>query len=164
MGDILQNYLALDKAKGVKHWGVKGMKWGVRKDRSTSGSGRKAARDRIRKPGMAKKPVSSTGQKRISDMTDEELRSRIGRFELEKRYREYTASDKVAKGNSMINDVLKTSGKAILTASATAVGLYVLQSALKSKADTAPAGSKFNKLFPPDQVGKPNINITAKKK
>lgn len=58
----------------LEHFGVKGMKWGVRKSKSSDSSGTK----------------TSTERKKISDMSDTELRASLNRMQMEKQYKDMT--------------------------------------------------------------------------
>lgn len=91
----------------LQHWGIKGMKWGVRryqnKDGSLTPAGKKRAdkmkeeytaltgKRLIRKPTPKSNDtknqngVEEVKKKRIKDMTDQEIKDRINRLESEKR-------------------------------------------------------------------------------
>lgn len=108
----------------LKHYGVKGMKWGVRKARPSSGkrSGKTNAQriyeHVISKKTATTKPVLSGSSKpakhRISDMSDEELRSAINRMQMERTYAQLTAKE-VSKGRKFVNEVLYNSAKSTAT-------------------------------------------------
>ena len=82
------------------HFGVKGMKWGVRRYQNKDGTLTKAGRKKMAK--LDKEYSKLTGQKRntespntrspltkkkkLSEMTDDEIRARINRITLEKQY------------------------------------------------------------------------------
>ena len=82
------------------HFGVKGMKWGVRRYQNKDGTLTKAGRKKIAK--LDKEYSKLTGQKRntessntrspltkkkkLSEMTDDEIRARINRITLERNY------------------------------------------------------------------------------
>jgi len=98
----------------IKHHGVKGMKWGVRRNRS---------RNRAGLTTFGKDP------KRLSDT---ELNRRIKRLELEKRYRELNAPIK-SIGSKYASDLLANSGKsAVGVAIGTGVS-FIVGRALKKK-------------------------------
>ena len=72
----------------LEHYGVKGMKWGIRKDRSSKSSGtkKKSARSEAR----AKKKKAAAASKAASNpknMSNEELRKRNERMRLEQEYK-----------------------------------------------------------------------------
>lgn len=93
----------------ISHHGVKGQKWGVRKDRSTSGRRSKTKRSLItininkgsaskkqevsKKAGILKKTVeakkkSKSKSESIHDLSDEELNARISRLQREQQYKQ----------------------------------------------------------------------------
>lgn len=94
----------------LEHYGVKGMKWGVRKRRSegdrakTFGSGRTRFKD-----------------KKVKDLDDEEINRRIKRMELEQRYDNLNKST-VKSGKDYASGILSNSGK---SAAGAAVGTGV---------------------------------------
>lgn len=128
----------------LKHWGVLGMKWGVRryqnKDGSLTPAGKKrydkemdklkaeekilkskartqakigkldAKRrelDELRKQVEGdKKPETKPAKKTLKDMSDEELRAKINRIDMERRYSELTRPQK-EKGNKFVKTILK---------------------------------------------------------
>lgn len=105
----------------LRHYGVKGMKWGVRKQRPASGKKRgKTNAQRIYERVTGKKEASKSttkvsskpAKRRISDMSDEELRSAINRMQMERTYAQLTAKE-VSKGRQFVNDVLYNSAKSV---------------------------------------------------
>ena len=76
------------------HWGIKGMKWGVRryqnKDGTLTAAGRKHYGDgnagEDAEPKVEYAPKRTGGK--AEDYSDEELRSRIQRLQMEKQYRD----------------------------------------------------------------------------
>ena len=85
----------------LTHYGVLGMKWGVRKGSTKSSS--------------SGKTKSNTNQRRMSN---KELSARIKRLELEKRYENLTAVPKPTSVNK-VQSIVKTVGTvAVLTGSA----------------------------------------------
>lgn len=80
----------------IEHYGVKGMRWGVRKDRSggssggSKGSSKKEATKTDEKKGSSKKGGSSDGPKGLSD---KKLQKEVNRLQLEKQYRELKAKE-----------------------------------------------------------------------
>ena len=119
------------------HYGIKGMKWGVRRTPEQLGHVKKAASSAGKAVGSAtKKAASAAGKaysshrqkkadkkaaeeekkrrrKPISELTDDELRQRISRLELEKRYRDLQPQ-KISKGESFVARALKGAGESSL--------------------------------------------------
>ena len=89
---ILSADVTLDE---LKHYGTKGMKWGVRRYQNRDGSLTKAGKKRRAKLeaelDKLKDPNEKPRPKTIAEMTDDELRSSINRMSLEKQYKEYDA-------------------------------------------------------------------------
>lgn len=93
----------------LMHHGVKGQRWGVRKEqRAVSKSRRKAL-------------------KRVKTMSTKELNDRISRLEKEKRLRELTESE-VSKGRAFIKNLLAESGRQIAKDALVGIGKYALSS------------------------------------
>lgn len=103
----------------LQHHGIKGMKWGIRRYQNKDGSLTPEGRKRY----------SDDQSYRVKNMTDQELRDRINRLQLEKQYKsllEPSGQNKVNKGKAFVQNVLETSGKNIATQLATyAMGTLV---------------------------------------
>lgn len=88
----MENYYVLSSGDDLYHWGIKGMRWGVRryqnKDGSLTAAGQKR-RDKLQAKldkieGTEKMKNSGKTTKKIGDMTDEELSEYITRKNAEK--------------------------------------------------------------------------------
>lgn len=98
------------------HYGIKGMKWGVRRFQNYDGT-------RIKKAGSkAKKYVSKrtynsekSTYKRSKSMSDEELRSANRRYQLEQQYRQNVRTD-VRDSRSYVRKQLNKSGGILVSA------------------------------------------------
>ena len=81
------------------HWGIKGMKWGVRRFQNPDGSLTPAGKKRYsaesgegeEKPNYAPKAP----KKNASDYTDDELRTQINRMQMDKQYRDLAGQTNV---------------------------------------------------------------------
>lgn len=71
----------------IYHYGVKGMKWGIRKNP-----------DRIGRKHPAKK--------RASELSDEELQKQINRLNRERQYKDLTASPYAKIGKRLVQGIL----------------------------------------------------------
>ena len=100
------------------HHGVKGMKWGVRKDIASSASS--AFREASNVAGSASKRSGLTKKqkKQVGRMSDQELRARINRMQMEQQYANLNPS-KVSRGASVAQSILSTAGSVALITAAT---------------------------------------------
>lgn len=123
----------------LQHHGVKGMKWGVRRTPAQLGHPRTVPKrkylfkGRAGKEDGAAKDKKPSGGKGVKEMTDAEIRERISRLELEKKYRDLSRSENAArqsKGKAFVADVLEKSGKNIATQTTT----YLLGTAVNKLA------------------------------
>lgn len=92
----------------LQHHGIKGMKWGIRRYQNKDGSLTPEGRNRY----------SDDTSSHVKNMTDQELRDRINRLQLEKQYKsllEPSGQKTVNKGKAFVQNVLETSGKNIAT-------------------------------------------------
>lgn len=93
------------------HYGIMGMKWGRRKDKSSNGVSKRSGRI---KKGIAKIKKAQTPKKKIKKLSDEELQKKINRLQMEKRYRDLK-KDEVSEGAKIVGSILKGSAKAVGT-------------------------------------------------
>lgn len=82
----------------LMHYGVLGMKWGVRKSRSSSGK----RSGLFKKKAKASTKPQTSKKKSVKDMSDDELRKAINRLEMEKRYKDLSPKQ-VSKGKQFVN-------------------------------------------------------------
>lgn len=101
----------------LAHYGVLGMKWGIRKDRrSSSGSSKKKTSNQNESSSDSKKSSSTktSRTKNPKKMSEQELRARIQRLQLEKQYRDLKSSE-ITEGKKLVNSILRDSAKNIGT-------------------------------------------------
>lgn len=124
------------------HHGILGMKWGVRryqnKDGSLTNAGKKhigqGVNNKSNNKYKNKKAKRIKNGKKINELTDDELRKRISRLELEKRYKDLSKSEQKAKvfdGKRFVSQVLENSGKIVATQLAT----YLMGTAINKAAN-----------------------------
>ena len=94
----------------IVHYGIKGMRWGIRRTEaqlarargelhSTQKSSKTTGGIFSKKKKKVKTEEPKKTQKKISEMSDEELRARINRLQLEKQYRDLSPKQ-VSKGRA----------------------------------------------------------------
>lgn len=102
----MKNKLVEQGKDYLEHYGVKGMRWGVRKDRkSRSRSAESSEVQRLR------------GRKAF-ELSDDDLRKVSSRIELEKRY----TSSVTPTSKKIVNEAVKNSGTKLLAAGLTWAG------------------------------------------
>ena len=95
------------------HFGIKGMRWGVRRYQNPDGSLTNAGKKRLKKGQTSNEETDSLNKsktKTVKDMSDDELRQAINRLQLEQQYKKLSPKN-VSKGKKFVdtvtNDVLK---------------------------------------------------------
>jgi hypothetical protein len=118
-----------DRDNILEHYGVPGMKWGVRRSRAE----RKAAREERKAAkkqsdddtGSGSKSSGGRGDKitkgektryeeKSKNLTDSELQARIKRMETEKRYNDLNKRD-ISTGEKLVAEVITNVGKQVVT-------------------------------------------------
>lgn len=101
----------VERSDQLVHYGIKGMRWGIRRTeaqlaraRGELPSQQKTANKSgglfsKKKKTTAKKEEPKKTEKKISEMSDEELRAKINRLQLEKQYRDLSPKQ-VSKGRA----------------------------------------------------------------
>lgn len=131
----------------LAHHGVKGMKWGVRKDRSGNSAKRitKKTNAKISKQITGRRIKSSKASrssvnKNRRELSDSEITDMIGRLEKEKKLKTLLDND-VSPGKTFMKSVMTDAGKQALTTVAKGAMLYGVKAAL-------------TKEFKPQDLGK----------
>ena len=139
----------MDKSNILCHYGIKGMRWGIRryqnKDGTLTPAGRKRAAklksdfETLTRRRISSKDGQSSGEKgktsepskkrkSVKDMSDEELKKSVERLALEKRYNELNPKQ-VSLGEKFVKKVAND----ILIPSVTTVARNAFQSQLEKE-------------------------------
>jgi hypothetical protein len=120
------------------HYGIRGMKWGIRRYQNADGTltGAGKVRDRmVRKRNLKKaekilKGSKKTVQRRLSQITDEELQKAVNRLQLERTYKNLTKPpDKHKKAKEIATKWLETAGTKVIESAATNLGKKIFSEA-----------------------------------
>lgn len=96
----------------LAHFGIKGMKWGVRKNRSASGGESSKSQSFLSKD----EPTTSEWHRsrRFDHLSNKDLKARINRLEMEKKYRDLTMTKSERRRKAIkkaIGDILANTAK-----------------------------------------------------
>lgn len=121
----------------LAHYGIRGMKWGVRryqnKDGSLTAAGKKRYSGDGGNAGTTKSTTSSSsGRKKVSEMTDDELNRAVRRLQLEQQYRQLNP-ERVSAGQKFVNKVAKD----VIIPAATTVARNAVQKVMQDAVSKA---------------------------
>ena len=121
------------------HYGIRGMKRGVRRYQNKDGSLTPAGRKRYSDDGQTKTPSktsttknSSSSKKSVNEMSDDELNRAVRRLQLEQQYRNLNPQ-KVSAGKRFADKVMRD----VVVPAATQTARNALQSVMKKALDNA---------------------------
>jgi len=95
----------------LKHYGILGMRWGVRRgSNSSGGSGRSSSKKRSIKTSDDFNKIVKLKKKRVEEMSNEEISAVIKRMDLQRRYKDLNPS-RADKGRKAVKDTISGIGK-----------------------------------------------------
>jgi hypothetical protein len=92
----------------LKHWGVKGMKWGVRRYQNKDGSLTPAGKKQRKSDDYHEDYKRAHDKKPLSQMSDKELQARNNRLQQEQNYQRLT--QKTSVGEKAVKAFIATAG------------------------------------------------------
>lgn len=110
----------------LNHYGVKGMRWGVRRSKNELSKGNKkrtSTEDDKRKASMRE------DVKNRRTMSTNELRNKIERLKMQKQLKDMT-EEELSPGKSFVKKVLSNSGQKVATTIVTGATLYAVKAAM----------------------------------
>lgn len=107
------------------HYGVLGMRWGVRRSDAQLAKGRGSS-NKKKTDGVHDDYKKAHDKQRVKSMSDTELRARNNRLQMEKQYKELTR--KTGKGKKIVNAYVSIAGTA-----AAVTGAYKTYKAMADK-------------------------------
>lgn len=97
----------------LTHYGVLGMKWGVRRASRSSGSSKGGVKKKLSSlTSRVSKAKSKREKNSVKNLSDQELKKRIARLELEKRYKSLNREN-TNRGSKIAREILEGSARAI---------------------------------------------------
>ena len=138
----MENNYILTSDGELYHWGVKGMKWGVRRYQNKDGSLTSAGKKRQKEPSANKKEriARKKDLKNRRTMSDAELRKKIERLKMEKEFKSLTNED-IKPGRTFVKDIMSSAGKKTLTIAAAGVMAYGVKAAMTKEFDIKEAAA-----------------------
>lgn len=122
----------------LEHFGIKGMRWGVRRYEDRNGkltsAGKKRYSKKRRTPAQIKEDQMRKDVRDRHTLSDKDLDTKIDRLRKENELKRLT-DENLNSGRTEVANVLKNSGKNVLGKVATGVGLYAIKYALTKKFD-----------------------------
>lgn len=139
----------------LQHHGILGQKWGIRRFQNSDGTLTEAGKNRYEKASEKERRKQAIREKKAdsrnrSTMTEEELRKKIQKLQMEKQLRELT-NEEIYPGKKAAMNVLQSIGTKVVTTAVTGAALYGLKAAV-------------SKNFKAKEFGDAIFNGGAKKK
>lgn len=140
------------------HHGVKGMKWGVRKQKNRvtskknirskledkkAKSAKEKKQEELRKERVKK--AENELKRPVRSLTDAELDKRIARLQKERTYNQLMQSERVSEGQKFVNNIVKASATKVGTATLTYIGGKAVNAMFKDEVIKVGRGSSEEK-------------------
>ena len=114
----------------LMHYGVLGMKWGIRRYRNKDGTLTTAGKKRLSKDkDKAEKKERKVALKNRRSLSDEYLKKNIERLKMEKEFKNLTEED-ISPGRKYVGEIMSSAGKKALTVAAAGAMAYGVKVAM----------------------------------
>ena len=121
----------------LMHYGVPGMKWGVRR---TPAQFRRKSSNKKSTPDQKVRKTRKSDLNKRRTMSDADLKKKIERMKLEKEFKSLTQED-IAPGRKFVTEVMSSAGKKALTAAAAGAMAYSVKVAMTKEFNIREAAS-----------------------
>lgn len=122
----------------IYHFGIKGMKWGIRRYQNKDGTLTNAGKARLKNNNVKEKRKTDLKNRRT--LSEADLKKKIERLKLERQLKDLLEED-VSRGKKYVKDVLSTSGKKVLTSAAAGTAAYLVKSIMTKEFNVKEAAS-----------------------
>lgn len=150
----------------LAHYGVKGMKWGVRRTaaqlgnrirgkraqakRKQSLAKARATREKNRKAAAKRQQLLDKGLLSPKKMTDAELKAKIERLNLEKEFKKSMTEARGDGGKKYVTDIMKKIGESTLTNLGTQAATHIVGNAINKMAGVS-SSDAVNRIVNPQK-------------
>lgn len=124
----------------LTHYGVKGMKWGVRRVQPKSRIKRLRKSQKALSPEQMKRQSMKKAVKNRRLLSDEEINRKIERLKLERQLKDLTA-ESITPGRKFVSSVLSSSGRKVASSLVTGATLYGVKAAMTREFNLKDAAS-----------------------
>lgn len=114
----------------LMHYGVLGMRWGVRRYKNKDGTLTTAGKKRLSKDkDKAEKKERKVALKNRRSLSDVDLKKKIERLKMEKEFKNLTEED-ISPGRKYVGEIMSSAGKKALTVVAAGTMAYGVKVAI----------------------------------
>ena len=131
----------------LSHYGILGMKWGIRRTPAQLGHDTSSGRKK-KTSGTSDSASSKPKKKRLKDMTDDEIKEKVARLKLEKEYKQLLKETSPDTGKDYVVGILKKIGDQTLTNLGTQAANHVLGNAINKAAGVKSSDAQHRVVNP----------------